>query len=504
MFNKLAVLLVSVALAATLVGCSDESIVPTDNEQSNITALVRGEIDPGGGSFEYEIEPSGGRDPGAGPFVLRGYNIHYVDSLMSLSVDFAIENNGEVTHPEPIGLTFVNFLPKDVTVKNPDNDEHGPGAGILFEFENDDGRWTPGEESLPRTVQFGVDEGLSIGFIGHVSIPVDTMLGTIGGVVWNDLNENGEIDDEEPGIGGATVYLVANNDPGVTPANTDYRWRTETGRDGSYRFEGLESGHYRVIKDVSDRNWKPTTPTMIDVILVQTDGKVSDFLMADFGCVSGDEPPPPAHIEVGDYVAVNGEFTDDPDYRIMARSIEVLRCETPPPPDSLRTLSDNGDRWDDCDDWNHDWDHDWDDWDGCNDFACWGLKNELRGPVTDINRDECMVEIMGSWVSFALCDTVCDGDKPELSVATPADRDHMGPWIDFDDVEIGDRIRARVFRHPDDGKLYGYRFKEWNGTPEKVFGKVEQLSEPDGRLEAIVVLGVLVEVTENTDIYYHD
>ena len=37
-----------------------------------------------------------------------------------------------------------------------------------------------------------------------------------------------------------------------------------------------------------------------------------------------------------------------------------------------------------------------------------------------------------------------------------------------------------------------------------VFGKVERISEPDGRLEAIVVLGVLVEVTENTDIYYHD
>jgi hypothetical protein len=496
MFNKLAVLVVSIALAAMLVGCSDESIVPTDNEQSNTTALVRGEIDPGSGSFEYEIEPSGGRDPGAGPFVLRGNNIHYVDSLMSLSVDFSIENNGEVSHPEPIGLTFVNFLPKDVTVKNPDNDEHGPGAGILFEFDNDDGRWTPGEKSFPRTVQFGVDGGSSIGFIGHVNIPEDTLLGTIGGVVWNDLNENGEIDDDEPGIGGAVVYLIADSDPEATLANADYRWRTETGRDGSYRFEGLESGHYRVIKDVSDRHWKPTTPTVIDVILVEKDGNVSDFLMADFGCVSSEEPPPPAHIEIGDYVKVNGEFTDDPDDRIIARSITVLKCEIPPPPDTLLTLSGHGDRWDDC----NDWDYDWED---CDDFACWGLKNELRGPVTDINRDECTVEIMGSWVSFALCDTTCDGDKPEVSAAS-FDGDHNGHWLDLDDVEIGDRVWARVFRHPSDGNLYGFRLKEWLGTPEKAFGKVEQLSPSDGRVEAIVVLGVLVKVTERTDIHYRD
>ena len=105
----------------------------------------------------------------------------------------------------PIGLTFVSFAPTDVTVENPDNDKNGPGASIVFEFENEDLRWTPGEKSLPRTTHFGVDEGVPFGFIAQVVIPDDTTTGTIGGIVWNDIDKDGEIDNDEPGIGGAVV-----------------------------------------------------------------------------------------------------------------------------------------------------------------------------------------------------------------------------------------------------------------------------------------------------------
>ena len=38
----------------------------------------------------------------------------------------------------------------EVEILNPDNDIHGPGAAIVFEFANDDAMWTPGEESFPR------------------------------------------------------------------------------------------------------------------------------------------------------------------------------------------------------------------------------------------------------------------------------------------------------------------------------------------------------------------
>lgn len=515
MHRKFVVLGILAMFAVVYLGCSDETVVPTEFEQVNTTGVVRGEIDPNDVAFELIIEGSGA-NPLVGPFVLRGKNIHYVDSLSALSVDFTIENDGEVSHPEPIGLTFVAFMPTDVTVQNPDNGENGPGAAIVFEFANgggsaaaaSDGEWTPGEESLPRMTLFGVAEGVSIGFVAHIVIPDDTTSGTIGGVVWNDFNEDGIMDNDEPGLAGQVVYLVADDDPQVDPRDTDYSQRTVSGRDGSYRFDDLDAGYYQVIKDVMDRTCRPTTPTVISVILVESNGVVNDFLLANFGCIPQDAPPR-VTIEVGDYVKVNGEFVNEGDGRIMARSVEVCKCGDPPPPDSLMVRvalheddNDNDDdNDDDCDDWDDD--HDWDD---CRKLSCWGLKNELRGPVTDIDSENCMVEIMGSWVHIAMCDTAANDTIPEpLHMDGDGDGDHdrdwdKHHWLDLDDVEIGDRVRVRVIRHEDDDTLYAYWLKEWGGTPEKVFGIVDRLSAPSGPVEYIEVLGVMIMITADTDI----
>jgi len=218
-------------------------------------------------------------------------------------------------------------------------------------------------------------------------------------------------------------------------------------------------------------------------------------------------------IEEGDYVKVNGEWVEEGDDRLMARSIEVIDCDaTPPPPDTMLTAAAfNGDRngdddWDDDNDCDHDWDHDWDD---CHDWPCMGLKSGLRGPVTDIDRDECMIQVMGSsWIKLVMCETVPPDTIPDdsLLVATSmdGDKDHDWPWPGLDDIEIGDRVRVRVFQRPDDDTLYGYFLKTWNGTPDKVYGKVEWVSAPSGPLEAINVLGVMIVITEKTNIEYCD
>ena len=493
-------------VAVAYFGCSGESVVPTEFEQVNTTGVVRGEINPGDVAFEFVIEGSGA-NPLVGPFVLRGSNVHYVDSLSALSVDLTIDNDGQATHPEPIGLTFVSFMPAEVTLTNPDNGENGPGAAIVFEFDNDDNHWTPGEESLPRTTLLGVADGVSIGFVAHVDIPQDTASGTIGGVVWNDVNEDGVMDNDEPGIGGVVVYLVTGDDPQVKLTDDDYKMRTVTGRDGSYRFDGLAAGYYQVIKDFMDPKWRPTTPTVISVILVEKDGVVSDFLLANFGQVMEDLPPPPEVIEVGDYVEVNGEYVDEGDGRLMAHSIEVCSCDNPPPPDSMLVRSalhmdgdenDDDDDNDDCDDWDHD--HDWD---KCRKLACWGLKNELRGPVTDIDRENCQVEIMGTWVHVALCDTASNDTIPVSMLTDGGGDDHDGDrkhfWLDLDDIEIGDRVWARVFTHKDDDMLFAFWLKEWKGTKDKVHGIVEAVSPPSGPLEYIEVLGVMIVITADTE-----
>jgi hypothetical protein len=495
--------MMGVMLTALFFGCSDDATEPSNLTANNTSAVVRGEIDPNEPTFEVIIKANSA-DPMVGPFVLRGTIGGYVDTLNALSVDLTIENDGQVSHPLPIGLTFVAFNPTHVTVENPDNDEHGAGAGILFEFANRDDEWTPGEKSLPRTTLFGVDEGESFGFVAQIVIPQDTTAGAIGGIVWNDINKDGVMDNDEPGIGGAVVFLYDgdDSDPDSVSIDDNHRARAETARDGSYRFDDLEAGFYTVIRDFTDDDCFPTTPTVIHVVLAEKDGTVSDFLTANFGCVEEEVPQRPT-IEVGDYVKVNGEYVEEGTARLMARSIEVLRCESPSDPDSMlvRAAFDGDDNWDDdedkCDD-----DHDWDD---CHKNACWGLKNELRGPVTDIDRDNCKVEIMGSWVTIVWCipaepDTTPD---PELSGGHDGgDRDH--PWLDLDDIEIGDDVRVRVMRKLDDDTLYGFWLKEWNGTPDKVYGRVDSVSAPSGPLEAITVLGVNVVITGDTDIYRCD
>jgi hypothetical protein len=488
----------SVLLVAAFIGCHGETTEPAPFKASNTTGVVRGEIDPDDVAFEYEIKGNS-TDPMVGPFVLRGSNINYVDSLNALSVDLTIENNGQVAHPLPIGLTFVSFMPTSVTVENPDNDEHGAAAAIVFAFANRDNEWTPGEKSLPRTTLFGVDEGVSIGFVGHVDIPQDNSSGTIGGIVWNDINKDGIMDNDEPGVAGAVVFLYDSSDPDTLTLNDNHRARAETARDGSYRFDGLEAGFYLVVRDFTDRGCFPTTPTTINVVLVEQDGVVKDFLIANFGCEVRDVPPRP-EIEIGDYVKVNGDYVEEGDGRLMARSIELIKCESPPDPDSMLVRAawdgdDDGD--DDCDDEDHDWDD-------CHRNACWGLKNELRGPVTDIDRDNCEVEIMGSWVRIVMCEADPDTiAEPTLSGNDGDDKRHK--WeLDLDDVEIGDKVRVRVLRKDNDDTLYGYRLKKWNGTPDKVYGRIDALSAPSGPIEAITVLGVYVVIKGNTNIHYCD
>ena len=505
MVKRLSVLVFGVLLLfSVLSGCSDETVVPTDNTQNTLTTLVEGDIDPNGGDFEYIVASAGIGTDQPGPFAIRGTNIHYVDSLSALSVDFTVENQGTVAHPEPVTLTFVQLLPDSVTVENPDNDEHGPGAMVQFQFENDDDMWTPDEISFPRTVLFGVGEGVSIGFVARIDVGMDETGGSIGGMVWHDVNEDGVMDDGEAGVGGVEIRLSMGDVP-QTAASPIETWRTFTANDGTYRFDGLEAGHYSVAK-IPNPAYRPTTPTVIEVILVESGGEVSDFLLANFGCVVLMEPD---RIEVGDWVAVNGDYAGDPD-RILARGISVVHCNVaPPPPDTMPDptagLTGDGD-WDN--------DHDWDGCNRCEDWGCWGLKNELRGPVTDVNRDDHALEIMGTWVHFAMLrDSVPNDTIPNDTIPSVAygggdrddDKDWDKPewkWLHPDSVEVGDRVRVRVIRWGAEEKLYGFFLKEWNGTPEKVFGRVQAVSGDSGPVDSITVLGLDVIINSETEIHY--
>ncbi len=75
-------------------------------------------------------------------------------------------------------------------------------------------------------------------------------LGSIGGCKFNDLNNNGVIDEEEPTLADWPVILVY-------PDQTEES--TTTNSDGCYLFTGLEPGTYQVKESEID-NWQQTYP----------------------------------------------------------------------------------------------------------------------------------------------------------------------------------------------------------------------------------------------------
>jgi hypothetical protein len=286
---------VLVVAALALAGCSDDS--PTDVAGNNggvETGVFR--VDIAGDEVDFEIISQKNGDPDdpiEGPFAIRGSNIRYEEG--ALVVDLSVVNLGEDTFHEPVMLTFLSLLPGGVEVLNPDNDEPGNGAAIVFEFENDDDRWTPREESLGRETRFDAEEGLSIGFIARLDTGSGMpTLGAIGGMVWDDENEDGIMDEGEAGVAGAEIALAAEGMETVT---------TMTGEDGTYRFDDLAPGFYEVMK-MPVMNMHATTPTKIYVVLVDDGGMVVSFLAANFGCL--EQPSEPTAI-------IKGKVWDDQD-----------------------------------------------------------------------------------------------------------------------------------------------------------------------------------------------
>ena len=413
---KLAFVLVLVAIAAML-GChSDDG--PTDPGQAvddQNTSLVRGEIASGAVSFEFMSDGDGdGPGPHPGPFIIRGHDVQYDTELGALVFDLTVINASDRPYPLPVSLTFLSLIPDSVTVLNADNGETGPGASFVCGFENDDLEWTPGEESLPFTVQLGVSQGVSVGFVGRVDVGLAPGGGTLGGLVWHDLDEDGVIDPDEAGIAEVGVRL---NGEG------DLVRLTHTAADGTYRFDGLAAGYYTVTRLPRD-DLRPTTPTQIQVLLVTDEnGDVIDFIAANFGCLVVDTPPEDG-IEVGDCVHVKGDYDGESGHLVAA-----ILCP--------------------CDD----------DDDDDGDSDCW---DRVNGPVTDIDLENHTVSVMGT-VYRLTEDTRIDlelgnlglGDRVRVDVEIVGndDGEHLvacrlryfnGNW---------DRVRGVVQRIGDDGRI---------------------------------------------------
>jgi hypothetical protein len=146
----------------------------------------------------------------------------------------------------------------------------GSGKGDMLAYIPDGLFGAPGAAAYVYLYsKFGANQPANGGFeewaVGSSTL---TPTGSISGVVFNDLNDNGALDGGEPGLAGWTVFLDANNN-GVPDAGEVF---TTTDANGAYSFTGLATGlgpfsTYRV-REVVQPGWIQTTLNPADITLL--------------------------------------------------------------------------------------------------------------------------------------------------------------------------------------------------------------------------------------------
>lgn len=106
-------------------------------------------------------------------------------------------------------------------------------------------------------------------------------LGRIEACKYDDLDEDGAKDDDEPGIVGISLKLQKLSENEELLGWTDVGDWEETGVDGCYVWEGLGPGTYRVLEDLNDPDLTGFVPT--DDFLTEDTYRVADGLIMTSG-----------------------------------------------------------------------------------------------------------------------------------------------------------------------------------------------------------------------------
>ncbi|HPF71463.1 MAG TPA: hypothetical protein PLQ13_12380, partial [Candidatus Krumholzibacteria bacterium] len=206
----------ALAALALLAACSsgDGLLNDTPRPENPSQTLVTGSLAGGGADFDLSLDLAGTPDlPVPGPFVVHGRNLRIEPATGDLALDLSVVNASGASLPLPVGLTFTRLLPDSVRVVDADNGETGAGAAIVFGFANDDLQWTPGEESLPRTVRFTLPAGGAVAFHALVNVGAGPLTGLIGGVVFEDGDGDGIRSDFEGPLAGVRVVVTSEPEP---------------------------------------------------------------------------------------------------------------------------------------------------------------------------------------------------------------------------------------------------------------------------------------------------
>ncbi|MDH3215510.1 MAG: hypothetical protein OEN01_04355 [Candidatus Krumholzibacteria bacterium] len=257
------------ALFFLIPSCSDS---PTDAPATD-PSQATGRIDPAGGSeFLLGAVTTGSN---ASRLEVWAQNLK-IESDEMVSFDAVIVNKSRWPVHAPIHFVITRIRPDIVEVTNADMTS---ADGPVFDFSDDLGEddvLGAGEASQPVNMKFHSPGLVSFAIGFRIDVGSSPGSGVISGIVFNDLNGNGEFDPNvEPGIADFPVEMV--------PSQREVVYRTRTDERGRYLFPELTADVYRVTA-IGGPGMEPTTPNPLIVTLVQRpDGTVSSFDGANFG-----------------------------------------------------------------------------------------------------------------------------------------------------------------------------------------------------------------------------
>ncbi len=118
-------------------------------------------------------------------------------------------------------------------------------AGFTPSAANQGSDDTKDSDPISGTASVTVNAGTINNTIDAGFFPTGSNALSIGDLVWNDINADGNKDSEEPGIGGATIKLYTDNNSDNIADGAAIQ-TTTTSADGSYAFSNLTPGKYIV------------------------------------------------------------------------------------------------------------------------------------------------------------------------------------------------------------------------------------------------------------------
>jgi hypothetical protein len=266
---------------ALMFSCSDQ---PTAIDKESGNGLSgSGEIDPGtSGSFLLGEVSDSSIAPGT--LEVWAMNVAFNESTGIATFDVQLLNGTERAIAPPIRFVVVNIRPDDIAVV--DFDGVSRDGFPFYDFSaklGEDNLLSPGERTERAAMKFHTVTARSFAIGFRIDIGPPDGAGTIAGIVFLDVNENGVRDRcgrcNEFGIPGITVALER-----TLSGGDRVTLLTRTDENGEYRFAGNREGVHKVFVGAPEDAWKVTSSNPLLVTLVKgADGKVRDFLEADFG-----------------------------------------------------------------------------------------------------------------------------------------------------------------------------------------------------------------------------